>query len=534
LHKFLRDLRGLIFSLFAFLFLPSLSAQIILKGDDTWKVFPSYTTGWTSPDFDDSGWGNSTSPSPWVVSPVVPNSSTMWIEPYSDTVYFRKSFFLKSDCVDGPIELSADNEFELYMNDSLVGVGKNLGLTFTFNLAPYLRIGKNTVAIKAVNWNTGPYLMSLYSEVVYTSGPEIFMSSPDSVCPGDNSSFTVLASYPSYNWNTGDTTSRITVDQGGKYWAECTDNNGCLWLDTTELVIYTPQNVELGPDRNICAGDTVQLNTAGFARHLWSTGDTSSQLVIDQSGFYTFDGWDIHDCHSEDSINVFIFDFATISLGDDITTCAGDTVILSAEFPQSSYQWSTGQQGSSIPVARNGTYAVTVTNFCGSVADDIQILFTDLSDFEMESPQFLCPNAYLFLDAGIDFAKYRWSTGSEEKSIPITEAGVYYLDLSDQCGNEVNAEIEVVSELSHEELIPSAFSPNKDGINESFGTLFPSDRYFEISIYDIWGKPVFRSYDPTQWWEGEGAPMGTYTYEIWYSDCLNQFRNKIGNVQLIR
>jgi gliding motility-associated-like protein len=510
------------------------NAQIVLKGDNTWKAFPSYQSGWKSPNFDDSGWGNSLSPVPTVVSPVVTNSGTMWIDPYSDTVYFRKSFELKGSCVDAPITITADNEFELYMNDSLVGIGKNLGLFYNFNLAPFLRIGVNTIAIKAVNWNTGPYLVSLYSEVVYTSSPVIELSSNDTVCPGFGSSFSVIPNYVSYSWSTGDTTNQIAADTTGVYWVETIDANACLWADTARLLEHALIPIELGPNQNLCDGDSVVLKSTGFAQILWSNGDNSDSTIVYSSGNYWFKGWDDNGCLSRDSLNVSVFDFATISLGEDVESCVGDTVVVDAAFPQSSYLWSNGSRASELAITKTGSYTVTVTNFCGSVADEIYVSFADLSDFEIDPQQYLCPNTYLILDAGIDFAHYLWSNGDTTKETAITEAGVYYLDLSDACGNELGAEVRVIDEIDYESVIPGAFTPNKDGLNESFQTLFPSDRYFSMNIFNKWGELVFQTYDPLEPWDGGELPIGTYTYEIWHKDCLNQFRNKLGTVALIR
>ncbi len=513
---------------------PISHAQIVLKGDNSWKAFPTYQSGWTSPDFDDSSWGNSLSPSPNVVSPVVPGSGTMWIDPYSDTLYLRKSFELKGNCVEAPITISCDNEFELYMNDSLVGIGKNLGLYYNFSLTPFLRIGNNTIAIKAVNWNTGPYLVSLYSEVVYTSSPVIELTADDTVCPGFGSSFQVIPNYPSYSWNTGDTTKGIAVDSAGIYWVETLDANACLWADTVKLFEHTLIPIELGPNQNICAGDTIELGSSGFDQILWSSGDNGDTTSVFSSGNYWFKGWDSNGCLSRDSLNVLVFDFATISLGDDVESCTGDTVRLDASFPQSSYVWSHGGRASSLDITKTGRYTVTVTNFCGSVSDDIYVSFADLSDFEIDHQQYLCPNTYLILDAGIDFAHYEWSSGDSTKETAITSAGVYYLDLSDVCGNEVSAEIRVIDEIDYEALIPMAFTPNKDGLNEQFETLFPSERYFKMTIFNPWGEVVFETYDPRMPWGGDDLPAGTYTYEIWYSDCLNQFKNKVGTIALIR
>lgn len=66
---------------------------------------------------------------------------------------------------------------------------------------------------------------------------------------------------------------------------------------------------------------------------------------------------------------------------------------------------------------------------------------------------------------------------------------------------------------------PDAFSPNNDGLNDTFGPFGnrPSGMY-QLTIFNRWGQVVFFTdhYGPT--WdglvEGQPAPMGTYAYEV--------------------
>ncbi len=512
------------------------SAQIIIKSDGTWKAFPSYVPNWNQPDFDDSSWGPSLSPSPSVISPVVPGSQSMWIAPYSDTVYFRKSFELKGECVTGEVTLSADNEFELYVNGSLVGVGKNLGLFFPFTITPYLRIGKNTIAIKAANWRTGPYLASIYGTVDYLSGPIITLNGNDTVCPGTETEFRVLHSYPFYQWNTGAQTKSIIADTQGRYFVETRDTANCLWADTVYQIHHIPEVPDLGQNQSVCDGDTVQLNLSGFLKYDWKDGDTAASHVVTSSGTYAVTTTDSNSCVSADSLNILVFDFATVSLGPDQVECLGDTVKLSAEFPQSSYKWNTGSQESELAVTKAGSYTVTVTNFCGSVSDNIRVNFIDLSTFEMPEELFLCTGESIVLDASVSHARYLWTTGDTSQQITVREEGYYGVRVKDVCGNEESATVEVRKELAPEALVPNSFTPNKDGMNERFGSslLEGETDFFWFRIFDRWGQMKFESYDPTTHWDGENADVGTYTYDMWYMDCRNQMRNHVGNVYLFR
>ena len=515
----------------------SIHGQFVIKGDATWKVHPSYIPNWTSPDFDDSAWGTSIAPSPWVISPVVAGSQSMWIAPYSDTVYFRKSFELKGECIEADFTLSADNEFEFYINDQLVGIGQNLGLTFNFpNVESFFRIGMNTIAIKAVNWNNGPYLASIYGTVDYTSAPIIELTEDDTLCPDIPTDIRSLWTYNSYSWSNGENTQSITVDQSGKYWVEARDASNCLWVDTANIVYHAPMRPDLGPDRNICAGDTVMFILDGFDEYLWKSGQDVSTLVVGKTGQYTVSTTDSNDCVAADSVNIKVFDFATINLGDDVTRCKGDTVTIGSPFPRSVYRWSNGSTDEYIDVLTTGTYSVTVTNFCGSVSDAINVSFADLSEYELQEEIYLCRGLASEISAGAENASYEWSNGQTTESIMVVEPGTYTVAVRDVCGNEKIGEVIVHKPLDPEHLIPNSFTPNKDGRNETFGTqMKPGDsEYFWFRVFDQWGQTMFDTHDPLSHWDGSDAAVGTYTYQLWYQDCRDQRILHVGSVQLIR
>lgn len=74
--------------------------------------------------------------------------------------YFRKSINITDKPSDFFIHISADNRYKLFVNGTLVSLGPARGDTYfynyeTVNLAPYLSIGKNTVA--ALVWNEAEY-----------------------------------------------------------------------------------------------------------------------------------------------------------------------------------------------------------------------------------------------------------------------------------------------------------------------------------------------------------------------------------------
>lgn len=87
--------------------------------------------------------------------------------------------------------------------------------------------------------------------------------------------------------------------------------------------------------------------------------------------------------------------------------------------------------------------------------------------------------------------------------------------------------------------MPTGFSPNGDGLNETFGPRIGKDVLsFTYYVYDRWGNRMFMSSDATYRWDGtfNGVKVNTGVYafmaEVKYTDGRSETRS--GNVTVIR
>ena len=90
--------------------------------------------------------------------------------------------------------------------------------------------------------------------------------------------------------------------------------------------------------------------------------------------------------------------------------------------------------------------------------------------------------------------------------------------------------------------IPNAFTPDENGVNESFGPIFTDGFDFstyELIIYNRWGKVVFRTNDVNEEWDGTAKglpqPTGVYVWELMITYESTAFRDKrTGFINLLR
>jgi gliding motility-associated-like protein len=87
--------------------------------------------------------------------------------------------------------------------------------------------------------------------------------------------------------------------------------------------------------------------------------------------------------------------------------------------------------------------------------------------------------------------------------------------------------------------VPTAFTPNSDGLNDLFRVVPVGFILTELKIFDRWGNIVFVTRDETKGWDGtfRGQPLATGTF-IWVATGKNKktasIVNKKGQITLIR
>ncbi|MDI1235667.1 MAG: gliding motility-associated C-terminal domain-containing protein [bacterium] len=290
-------------------------------------------------------------------------------------------------------------------------------------------------------------------------------------------------------------------NNGYKFW----NLNSYSYFDNFELVCSS----YIGNDTMLCNSDSLILRTnQPNKKYLWSTGQQTENITISNSGNY----WvkvDEDGCISSDTIKV-IFDFVKKNfLGNDTILCQSNVFALAPGII-GSYLWSTGSKSMQLPINQSGSYSVAINNGTCIHKDTIQI------DMELkEIPDF--PISYkLCKDSSITIKTLRKNTNWYDKVGNLLNSGfsfnfkdsnssVLYVTTGQLC-RYVDSLYFTITDCSlpvfDSIIIPNAFSPNGDGVNDYFNPTIKGYNRKQMQVYNRWGELIFETNDETKGWDG--------------------------------
>ena len=226
------------------------------------------------------------------------------------------------------------------------------------------------------------YLISSAEEAVASYSIDLYLGPDRAICNNDSMLVDAGKGYSSYLWSTNEITQRIIIKDQGFYHVQTMDEFGFVDHDTLYLTVYQKPTLELGSEVMRCVGDSVVLNTGFSGENLWNTGDESSSITVRETGLYTVEISDQHQCKNKDSVNVVFHPLPKVDLGDDTIIGIGHTLLLSVEsMPDYTYRWFDGTteplfwlQSSSIPNVSLEVWLEVTSNFGCKNSDSITVV----------------------------------------------------------------------------------------------------------------------------------------------------------------
>nr|WP_321234824.1 T9SS type A sorting domain-containing protein [uncultured Psychroserpens sp.] len=199
----------------------------------------------------------------------------------------------------------------------------------------------------------------------------------------------------------------------------------CYVADFRDNLITTGNQVVVSSDANndtICEGQEVILSASNADSYVWDlNGETTETITVspDVTTTYTVTGTHSDGSTTEAQITITVNEMPTANAGEDVETCQGTEVTLTAT-GGTSYEWSTGESTQSIIVNPNvtATFSVEVTqNNCTST-DSVVVTVNDVPDVDAgEDVTIFIGESATLTATGAD--SYLWSTGETTQTISV-------------------------------------------------------------------------------------------------------------------
>lgn len=303
------------------------------------------------------------------------------------------------------------------------------------------------------------------------------------------------------------------------------------------------------PDTSLCPGTSITLKAPpGHTNYRWNNGSESDSIVVraEESGIY----WVFTEdpCHSQ--VDTFFIGpqrrDPDVDLGSDTILC--NTGIFEI-FPllvndNAALIWSDNSTAESLSVDSNGFYWIRSTIDGCVDTDTLKVSFINIRQHLGDNLSFCIGEPIqVKLKGNVpEGADIIWSNGSAEETIIVKDTGITWVTVTEPPCIGSDSVLISYEKCDCQALLPNAFSPNGDGLNDVFTPLFESDCIvgnYAFSVYSRWGQRIFVSFSPGHGWDGtfEGKPVdaGNYMFDLVYKAGTKAVaKYSKGDITLIR
>jgi len=320
---------------------------------------------------------------------------------------------------------------------------------------------------------------SAKTEISYHMNPIIDLGADLILWDGETTVLDAQNPGADYIWNNGETTQTITINSGGVFVVEVSDQYGCSNKDTIIVDYKHGQKfgVFLGENQSVCQGDSA---------------------------------------------------FVTVQIeGNPVYPLTYNWVNLNQDSPE-------------IYLKEDGEYCVEVSDANGNIETsciDIEVL--PVPEVNLGKDLVSYPDKGIVLDAGTPNCFYTWSTGEITQKISVNTEGIYWVEVNNEfnCTAKDSIEVGFVEDYPFVGL-PKAFSPNGDGHNDKLFIRGSDFKEATLIIYNRLGQKLFETKSINTGWDGffkgEMQDIDVYIYvlEVTYLDGRSILKK--GNVALLR
>ncbi len=518
-----------------------------------------------------------------------------------DQQYYSNPNWMAEGCVSATVTLTRETNLQTSLTIPLVIAGSATNgvdyttipnsVTFnpgeaTINLSFDAIFDNITEGLETINLvfqisdpcgNTTPILVNLFIQDV--SNLQVNIPNPSISCPGENiqlnATVTGGISPYTYLWNTGATTSGISIAPSASGNYSIIVNDACLGTDVYDTVfvqvpVYTPLVIAPISDITEICPFITQTFTAnvsggtGIYTYSWrivngATLSTTNSLTISPAATAIYAVTVSDDCGSSISDTIIYTITAPpllVTVNPPLEICPGDSAMIyvaaSGGVGNYTYLWTHNGATTTSTWVRpyfSGYYEVKVSDGCNTftVSGFAPItVVRPIADFNILSQTLNEDLPISFQNTSVNAVDYQWlfsdggSSAEMHANHTFDTAGVYYITLIAEdakgCKDTIRKQIIIKEELYI--YIPNTFIPDDDRFNNFFLGSFIGVAWIKLEVFNRWGQSVYYTEDMNFRWDGryksKKVQDGTYIWKLIYKPNREIEQLMTGHVNVLR
>lgn len=249
------------------------------------------------------------------------------------------------------------------------------------------------------------------------------------ICGGVTSTLTASGG-SSYIWNTGESTGIISITptpSSTTTYTVIASSGSCK--DTATITVNTLPTLftYISGNTIICLGDvstlTASVNNANNNTYLWSTGETTTTIMVAPTVTTTYSVTGYSGiCSNTAPVTVTVIPQASAVVSPNTTICAGQSTILTVT-GGTAYAWSNGAITSAITVSPlvNSTYVVIAGIGACTDTDSVSVAVMPSPTVTVSNNATICGGDLITLTAS-GGTTYTWSNGATSSATIVSPA----------------------------------------------------------------------------------------------------------------
>jgi gliding motility-associated-like protein len=409
----------------------------------------------------------------------------------------------------------------------------------------YTYLGTGNYPVKLVVKNRC-YSDSITKTYTIRPRPDVYIGRDTVLCKNQQTIYSINPSpYDSIRWINGSNANSIIANGSINTIKIKVYLDGCKAEDTVN-VIAQRFNLNFSNDficfnRPVLFNNNSTINYGTITNYNWNFGDNETSIIKSPTHTYTVFGPKTVQLIAKSSNTCFDTLEKIVRMDDTILfnvnpvpsdICVGRSekyTNLSVGGFNTNYTWmlnnlnpqTTTIAQYSFNIIGEQILKLTANHRCGT--DSIKYLFKvkGLPKIKLDDSLITCPDQLISIIAAGDFDSVFWNNGStsnptetDGNTSPLVFTGYKF-------GCFSKDSIKIIQNCDI--FIPSAFSPNNDGINDTYNFMPQNIITFNLKIFNRWGELIFETTDLNKSWDGyyKGEKCETDNY-IYYATGIKK------------